>query len=225
MVINFEQVIVNILNQDITALSTTDSSFWIYFIIAAFIGLESALLPAAPLPCDSIIILAGSLSALGIVDGGLMLLLLIIIATIGSWFAFYQGNLLKNNAISQKWIEKISQDKREFAERLLNRNELLAMFLARFIPIIRTLLPLTIGALDTNKKAGFLCISFFSAIMWISLLMGGGYLVHQLPENISRILTVGLVVLPIISVIITLVSSIIFFIHQKMHSTLKNNRE
>lgn len=47
------------------------------------IWLESAFLPAAPLPCDSIVILSGTLGAMGVVDFKVIAALLILAAAIG----------------------------------------------------------------------------------------------------------------------------------------------
>ena len=49
-------------HQDFVALQNPESVIMIYFCLTFLIWLESAFLPAAPLPCDSIVILSGTVS-------------------------------------------------------------------------------------------------------------------------------------------------------------------
>ncbi|GAL22488.1 DedA protein [Vibrio maritimus] len=75
-----QDVLIAIWNQDFDALLSPGSAVLIYILVTIFIGLESSFLPAAPLPCDSIVVLVGTLSAVGVLNPFLAFALLIIAA-------------------------------------------------------------------------------------------------------------------------------------------------
>ncbi len=93
--------------QDLAALQNPESIVMIYFCVTFVIWLESAFLPAAPLPCDSIVILAGTLGAMGIIDFKLIVFLLIVYAAIGSWLAYLQGRWLDHLPKVKRWVDMV----------------------------------------------------------------------------------------------------------------------
>lgn len=74
---SIQEVLVALWHQDFNALLAPGSAVFIYLLIATFIGLESGFLPAAPLPCDSVVVLSGSLAAVGVLNPYLVLFVLI----------------------------------------------------------------------------------------------------------------------------------------------------
>ncbi len=86
-----QEVLIAIWHQDFDALLSPGSAVLIYVLVSLFIFLESSFLPAAPLPCDSVVVLVGTLSAVGVLNPFLAFALLIIAASVGSWLAYLQG--------------------------------------------------------------------------------------------------------------------------------------
>lgn len=78
----------------------------LYFCLALLIFLESGFLPAAPLPCDSVIVLSGSLAATGVLQLHWVLITLFLAGWLGSLVAFYQGSQLKHWRIINNWLAK-----------------------------------------------------------------------------------------------------------------------
>ncbi|AQS37685.1 putative membrane-associated protein [Shewanella psychrophila] len=198
MLDSFTHVLTALWHQDFAILQNPDSAIMIYLCIVMLIWLESAFLPAAPLPCDSVVILSGSLAAAGIISLPLTWLLLVIAAATGSSVAFMQGRWLHKLPKIQGWISAVPSEQLQTVDKLLTRHGLLALFSARFIPVVRSLLPLMMG-LRMKESAHFQYYTWMSACVWSGLLLGLGYSMSLLPENISKMITMGLIIAPVIT--------------------------
>ena len=205
MLDSFVSIFSALWQQDFAALQNPESIVMIYFCVTFVIWLESAFLPAAPLPCDSIVILAGTLGAMGIIDFKLIVLLLIIASAIGSWLAYLQGRWLDHLPKVKRWVDMVPPQRMQTVDKLLIRHGIVALFAARFIPVVRPLLPLMMGFRIKNQ-AHFFRFAWLSATAWILLLTGLGYLLTLLPENIARITTMILMVAPFITLAIAIIS-------------------
>ena len=205
MLDSFVSIFSALWHQDFAALQNPESIVMIYFCVTFVIWLESAFLPAAPLPCDSIVILAGTLGAMGIIDFKLIVLLLIIASAIGSWLAYLQGRWLDHLPKVKRWVDMVPPQRMQTVDKLLIRHGIVALFAARFIPVVRPLLPLMMGFRIKNQ-AHFFRFAWLSATAWILLLTGLGYLLTLLPENIARITTMILMVAPFITLAIAIIS-------------------
>lgn len=192
-------------HQDFNALLKPGSDLFIYLFIATLIFLESGFIPAAPFPCDSVIILSGTLAAVNVVEPTVMFGLIVISAAIGSWLAFLQGSWLNRLPFVQNWVNKVSPDKLQTVDKLLSRHGLIALFIARFVPIVRPLLPLMMGmrVKDTSK---FHYFSWLSAILWTLMLFGLGYLLPALPKSIGKLVTMLIIIAPLITLCLALLS-------------------
>ena len=67
---------------------------------------------------------------------------------------------------------------------LLGKHGLIALFCARFIPVVRSLLPLMMG-LRVHRVSKFHYFAWLSAILWTLLLCGLGLLLPLLPHQIQ----------------------------------------
>ncbi|KAE8178657.1 DedA family protein [Photobacterium carnosum] len=205
MLDSFVSIFSALWQQDFAALQNPESIVMIYFCVTFVIWLESAFLPAAPLPCDSIVILSGTLGAMGIIDFKLIVFLLIMASAIGSWLAYLQGRWLDHLPKVKQWVEMVPPHRMQTVDKLLIRHGVVALFAARFIPVVRSLLPLVMGFRIKNQ-AHFFRFAWLSATAWILLLTGLGYLLTLLPENIARITTMILMVAPFITLSIAIIS-------------------
>ncbi len=194
----FVSILEALWHQDFVALQNLESVFMIYFCVTFLIWLESAFLPAAPLPCDSIVILSGTLGAMGVIEFEVVVVLLILAAAIGSWFAYLQGRWLEHLPRVRVWVDKVPPNKIQVVDRLLIQHGVVALFVARFIPVVRSLLPLMMGFRIKNH-AHFFRFAGLSAVAWVGFLTGIGYLLTLLPESISRVVTIILMVAPFVT--------------------------
>ncbi|WP_066016243.1 DedA family protein [Endozoicomonas atrinae] len=200
--------------QDFVALQNLESVFMIYFCVTFLIWLESAFLPAAPLPCDSIVILSGTLGAMGVIDFKIVVALLILAAAIGSWFAYLQGRWLEHLPKVRVWVDRVPPKKIQVVDQLLIQHGVIALFVARFIPVVRSLLPLMMG-FRIKKHSHFFRFAGLSAIAWVGFLTGIGYLLTLLPENISRVVTVILMVAPFVTLAVAIISLVVSWLFKR----------
>ncbi|WP_028021891.1 DedA family protein [Enterovibrio calviensis] len=214
-----QEVLVAIWHQDFDALLAPGSATLIYIIVATLICLESGFLPAAPLPCDSIVVLVGTLSAVGVLDPFFSFPLLIIAAAMGSWFAFMQGRWLNRLPLVQSWLKRVPEKQMLTVDSLLCRHGLVALFVARFVPGVRSVLPMMMG-MRVNEVPRFHYFSWLSATMWVCLLSGLGFLLPSLPEPISRLVTMGLMAAPVITLCIAILTALTWRIRKVLRPDL-----
>ena len=205
MLDSFVSIFLALWHQDFVALQNPESMVMIYVCLTFVIWLESAFLPAAPLPCDSVVILAGTLGAMGVIDFKLIVLLLILASAIGSWFAYIQGRWLDHLPTVKGWVDKVPPNRMQTVDNLLNRHGVIALFVARFIPVVRSLLPLMMG-LRVKNQTRFFRFAGLSATAWVLLLTGLGYMLTLLPENMARIVTMVLMIAPFATLAIAIAS-------------------
>ncbi|CAK8742442.1 Inner membrane protein YqjA [Sodalis praecaptivus] len=107
--------------------------------------MENGLLPAAFLPGDSLLILIGVLIAKGTLNFPLVLLLLTVAASLGSWISYLQGKWLENNRLVKSWLAHLPAHYHQRAYRMFHRHGLSALLIGRFVAFVRTLLPTIAG--------------------------------------------------------------------------------
>jgi membrane-associated protein len=159
---------------------------------------ETGLVFMAFLPGDSLLFVAGAVSALPQAQArGLNVHLLsgIIIAgavigntlnyAIGAWLGkkIYDGTI--------RWIDQRALQKtHDFYERHGGKT----VMIARFIPVIRTFAPLVAGASGMAMRR-FQLFNVLGAVIWVVVLVYGGYLFGNVPiikDNLGTILVVGI---------------------------------
>ncbi|EQB0499948.1 DedA family protein [Vibrio alginolyticus] len=199
------QVLSAFWHQDFTALMAPGSAGLVYFVVAVIIFLESGFIPAAPFPCDSVVVLSGTLGAVGVLDPIMIMLVIAVSAGLGSWAAYLQGKWLNRLPKVQGWVSAVPQKRLEQVDVLLSKHGLIALFCARFIPVVRSLLPLMMG-LRVKRISKVHYFAWLSAILWTLILCGFGSLLPLLPENMSKAITILLMAAPIITLVIGVLS-------------------
>jgi len=170
----------------------------VYVTLAAVFFSETGLVFMAFLPGDSLLFVAGAVSALPQAQAkGLSVHLLALIITlaavlgntvnyaIGAWL----GRKIYDGTIG--WIDQAALAKtHEFYERHGGKT----VMIARFIPVIRTFAPLVAGASGMDLRR-FQFFNVLGALTWVLTLVYGGYLFGNLPiirDNLGTILIVGI---------------------------------
>lgn len=155
----------------------------IYLLLFAIIFIETGLVVMPFLPGDSLLFVAGSLAAIGSLELGLLLGLLIPAAIIGDNINYWVGRtfglrvlkweLFGRRLVSQKNLDKTHGYFEKYGVRTI--------IIARFVPIVRTITPFVagIGKMDYRRK--FLPFDIAGGILWITLLTMAGFLFGQHP--------------------------------------------
>lgn len=158
-----------------TLLNTHLSGFYIMVIFVIFI--ETGLVIFPFLPGDSLLFFSGSLAAL--TTNHLSVLILIPLLTITTILANtinYQigkhfGEKLSQSKIFKKLIKQKHIDETEI---FFKKHGAMAIFLGKFMPIIRTIVPFTAGVGKMNTQT-FTYYNIFGGICWILVTVLSGY--------------------------------------------------
>jgi membrane-associated protein len=170
----------------------------VYITLAAIFFSETGLVFMAFLPGDSLLFVAGAVSALPQAQSkGLNVYWLMLVITV----AAILGNTL-NYAIGA-WLGKkvydgsigwIDQGALRRTHDFYERHGGKTVMIARFVPVVRSFAPLVAGASGMDFRR-FQLFNVLGAIIWVVSLVYGGYLFGNVPvirDNLGIILIVGI---------------------------------
>lgn len=170
-----------------------------YFGIAAMIFAESGLFFGFFLPGDSLLFAAGFMAAQGFLNLPIVIMLTIPAAIIGNSVGYLFGEgigpLVFNKPDSFWFSEKRLKAAHEFFEK----RGWLSIVFARFIPFIRTFVPIVAGAAKMDYKTFFLA-NVVGAVLWGISVPALGYYLGSLIPSIDRYLLPIIIVIMAISV-------------------------
>lgn len=168
-----------------------DTGNWTYLILFAVIFMETGLVVTPFLPGDSLLFAAGSLVALegSTLNIGLLWVLLAIAAVVGDTVNYEIGKFIGPKAFNSKsrFLKKEYLDR---THAFYEKHGGITIFLARFIPIIRTFAPFVAG-IGKMSYWHFISYNFFGGVIWTALFTFGGYFFGNLPfvkENFSFVI-------------------------------------
>ena len=159
---------------------------------------ETGLVVMAFLPGDSLLFVAGAVSALPAAQAKglnvhLLAALIIVGAVLGNTLNYFIGAWLGKKVYDGTigWIDQAALKKtHDFYERYGG----VTVMIARFVPLVRTFAPLVAGAsaMDFRK---FQFYNVLGAVIWVVSLVYGGYLFGNVPiirDNLGIVLIVGI---------------------------------
>lgn len=178
-----------------------------YAIIFAIIFSETGLVFTPFLPGDSLLFAAGAFSAVGAFNIVVLFFLLWAAAFLGDtvnyWLGRYFGRRLIENQkifINQKYIDRTQKFYDKYGGKTI--------FLARFIPIIRTFAPFVAGLGKMGYKK-FVYYNLAGGFAWVFGFTMLGYFFGNLPsvkENFSLVI-IAIIILSVMPIIIELVKA------------------
>jgi membrane-associated protein len=169
---------------------------WIYLILFLIIFCETGLVVAPFLPGDSLLFASGALWAAADMPVELLALTLITASFCGDNCNYWIGRLFGSQAVKKAHSRFLNRRALERTHEFYARHGGKTIVLARFIPIVRTFAPFVagIGHMDYRR---FLLFSVAGAVLWVGVLVSGGYLFGKLPmvqDNFALVI-VAIVVL------------------------------
>jgi membrane-associated protein len=138
---------------------------WIYVILFLIVFFETGVVVTPFLPGDSLLFATGALAAAGVLDLGLVLMLLSAAAIIGDNMNYWIGRGVGPRVFTadSRWL------KREYLLRTKHyyeRHGGKTVVLARFMPIVRTFSPFVAG-IGRMSYARFLAFDIGGGIFWV----------------------------------------------------------
>ncbi len=155
----------------------TQYGVWTYGILFFVIFMETGFVVTPFLPGDSLLFAAGTFAALGSLNIWALLILLMVAAVAGDTVNYWIGHMLGDRAYNIKWIKREYLDK---THAFFEKHGGKAIFLARFVPIVRTFAPFVAG-IGKMSYGYFITYNFVGGITWVALFTGAGYFFGNIP--------------------------------------------
>jgi membrane-associated protein len=181
---------------------------WIYGILFLVIFAETGLVVTPFLPGDSLLFAVGALAALdthGTLTAPSASVLLAAAAILGNVVNYSIGRAIGPSAFSGRH-RLLKQQYLHRTEEFFARYGAMAVFLSRFMPIIRTFAPFVAGV-GRMPWARFLAYNFAGGLSWVMLFIWGGYWFGNigLVRDNFALVTIGIIIvslLPIVGVFV-----------------------
>ncbi len=146
----------------------------VYAILFLIIFCETGLVVTPFLPGDSLLFVAGTLAANGIMDIRTLSVVIFLAAVLGNTVNYQIGGWIGPMLFKGKRNRFIRQEHITSARAFIKKHGPQAVVLSRFMPVIRTFVPFVAGAGRMNITR-FHASNLIGALLWTLLLVGGGY--------------------------------------------------
>ncbi|MDR3576736.1 MAG: DedA family protein [Anaerolineaceae bacterium] len=183
---------------------------WTYLVLFIVIFIETGLVVTPFLPGDSLLFAAGAIAALGNTSSVpgfkidvIVLYIIVAIAailgdTVNYWIGYYVGPKVFTGQV--RWLKKEYLDRAQvFYEKYGGK----AIFLGRFIPIIRTFVPFVAG-IGKMRYGYFISYNIFGGIIWTALFTFAGYFFGNVAfvKNNFSLVVIAIVLISVIPVVV-----------------------
>jgi membrane-associated protein len=160
--LHLDEYMANIINQYGT---------WTYVILFLVIFMETGFVVTPFLPGDSLLFAAGTFAALGDLNVVWLIVLLMVAAIGGDTVNYWIGHYMGDRAYNVRWIKKEYLDR---THAFFEKHGGKTIFLARFVPIVRTFAPFVAG-MGRMSYSYFFSYNVFGGIVWVLLFTLLGY--------------------------------------------------
>lgn len=168
--------------------------------VMGIIFAESGLLLGFFLPGDTLLFSAGFLATKDVfgISIHVMVLLLIIAAILGEAVGYGFGHKVGHRIFRRKDSALFNPDNLVRAEKFYEKYGPITIMLARFVPVVRTFVPVVAGAAKMNMRV-FTFYNILGAVLWISIVTYIGYFAGGFLE--SRGINIDNLILPVIALV------------------------
>lgn len=149
---------------------------WVYLILFLVIFCETGLVVTPFLPGDSLLFAAGAVAALegSGLDVRVMWVSLIAAAFFGDNVNYLIGRWIGPRVFNRPKSLFLNPDHLRKTQAFYDQHGGKTVFLARFLPILRTFAPFVAGV-GRMERRQFVFFSFTGSLAWMSIFLGAGY--------------------------------------------------
>lgn len=186
---------------------------WVVLIACAFIFAETGLLIGFFLPGDSLLFTAGLLVATGTIGFNVWLLvaLLAVSAFLGNQVGYAIGAKAGPALFRRPDSRLFRRSHVESAHAFFERHGGRALILARFVPVVRTFVPVVVGIAEMDRRR-FILFNALGAVSWTAgITLLGFVLGDRVPfikQNLDLIF-VAIVLISVLPILISLVRKVV----------------
>ncbi|OHB23073.1 MAG: hypothetical protein A3J67_02145 [Parcubacteria group bacterium RIFCSPHIGHO2_02_FULL_48_10b] len=166
-----------------------------YFGVFAVIFAESGLLFGFFLPGDSLLFTAGFLASQGYLNIFILVPLLFFAAIAGDNLGYVIGKKIGPHVFSREESFFFHKKNIEIARAFFEKHGVKSIILARFLPVVRAIIPILAGVGKMDQKTFFM-FDLLGGLIWGAGITLAGYFLGNLVPNVDKYL------LPIIGTII-----------------------
>jgi membrane-associated protein len=180
---------------------------WTLAILSAVIFMETGFVVTPFLPGDSLIFAAGTFAARGALNPWAVFVGLSIAAILGDTVNYWIGHRVGAKAYTGevRWIKKEHMERTHgFFEKHGGRT----IFLARFVPIVRTFTPFVAGV-SRMPYGFFIRWNIIGAIVWVGIFTVLGYFFGNIPfvQEHFELVIVAIVIVSLIPAVLEALKS------------------
>ncbi|OPY36845.1 MAG: hypothetical protein A4E35_01682 [Methanoregula sp. PtaU1.Bin051] len=182
---------------------------WTYLILFIIIFFETGLVITPFLPGDSLLFVAGACAASGLLELHWLFAAFILGAIIGDTVNYWIGNYIGLKVLQCRFPTILKKEYIDETYGFYEKYGGLAIFVARFVPVIRTFAPFLAGV-GSMEYRRFLFYNIFGGIVWSLSIVFAGYFFGTLPivqENLN--LLIYLVILVTLATIVVIIAGIV----------------
>ena len=175
---------------------------WVVLVACAIIFAETGLLIGFFLPGDSLLFTAGLLVATGTIQFNiwLLVLLLIVCAFLGNQVGFLIGSKAGPAIFNRPDSRLFKHEHVEKAHAFFERHGGKALILARFVPIVRTFVPVIVGVAGMERRH-FAAFNAIGAVLWAGAVTLLGFVLGDRVPFVKNNLDLIFVVIVLLSVV------------------------
>ncbi len=171
----------------------TEYGILIYIVMFLIFFMETGIVIMAFLPGDSLLFVAGAVTATGAIDPWILTAVVTLGAITGNTTNYYLGNWLGHKIYdgSISWIDQEALNK---THNFYVKHGGKTIFLARFVPVVRSFAPLIAGA-ASMRVSRFEAYSISGAVVWVYGLIWAGHFFGNMPfirDHLTTILLCGI---------------------------------
>jgi membrane-associated protein len=171
---------------------------WIYAILFAIVFCETGLVVTPFLPGDSLLFVAGTLAAAGNMYVHGLFAALATASFLGDNTNYWIGRYIGPRVFKREGSRFFNPAHLARTQRFYDKYGAKTIFLARFMPIVRTFAPFVAG-IGRMQYGRFLFYSFSGSIAWVGSLTYAGYYFGNVPV-VKQNLTLVIVAIVLLSI-------------------------
>lgn len=183
------------LDTHLAALATGSPALF-FGVVTLIIFAETGLVVMPLLPGDSLLFVAGAVTAIAGLNVHLFVAILIAAAVLGDAVNYFVGSKLGVRAFENKNSRIFKPAYLDRTQAFYDKYGAFSIVMGRFVPIVRTFVPFLAGVAQMPYRRFFI-YNLIGGVSWISLLTYAGYLFGNIPwvkKNLSLIVIVIVIV-------------------------------